>query len=154
MDWVYVLSCSNLNILNLKPDYLSILIGVNDVWHEKSFQNGVSAPKFKKVYGLLLEEVKEALPNVKLLLMEPFVLPGTATEDAFEWFRDEVALRAAAVKELAAEYACPFIALQEDLNRLTQLAPAEYWLRDGVHPTSFFHQFMADKWLEAFQTIR
>ena len=142
------------DILNLKPDYLSILIGVNDVWHEKSFQNGVSAPKFKKVYGLLLEEVKEALPDVKLLLMEPFVLPGTATEDAFEWFREEVALRAAAVKELAAEYACPFIALQEDLNRLTQLAPAEYWLRDGVHPTSFFHQFMADKWLEAFQTIR
>ena len=47
------------DIINLKPDYLSILVGVNDVWHERDAANGVSAPKFKKVYGMLLEELKE-----------------------------------------------------------------------------------------------
>ena len=67
------------DLISLKPDVLSILIGVNDVWHEYSHQNGVDAKKFERVYDLLLEEVKEALPNVRILILEPFVLPGTAT---------------------------------------------------------------------------
>lgn len=141
------------DIVNLKPDYVSILIGVNDVWHEKDLKNGVSSAKFKKVYGMLLEELREELPRTEIILMEPFVLPGTATEDAIDWFCDEVALRAAAVRALSVEYGCSFVALQDDLNRLTTIAPAEYWLKDGVHPTSFFHQFIADKWLETFQTM-
>lgn len=141
------------DIVNLKPDYMSILIGVNDVWHEKDKHNGVSAPKFKKVYGMMLEELREELPDIKIILLEPFVLEGTATEDAIDWFREEVALRAAAVRELAEEYQLPFIPLQEDLNKLTEQAPPSYWLRDGVHPTVFFHQYIADKWIETFHSI-
>ena len=141
------------DIVNLKPDYLSILIGVNDVWHEKSKGNGVSAPKFKKVYGMMLEELKEEFPEIKIILLEPFVLPGTATEDAFEWFKSEVDLRAKAVKELAEEFNLPFIPLQEDLDKLTEVAPAEYWLKDGVHPTVFFHQHIAKKWIDTFLAI-
>lgn len=141
------------DIINLKPDYMSILIGVNDVWHEKDWQNGVSTPKFKKIYGMLLEEVQEALPDIKIMLMEPFVLEGPATAGSIEWFREEVGQRAQAAKELADEFHLPFVPLQEDLDRLAQTAPATHWLVDGVHPTPFFHQYLADKWLEAFRTI-
>ena len=81
------------------------------------------------------------------------VLPGTATEDAFEWFKSEVDLRAKAVKELAEEFNLPFIPLQEDLDKLTEVAPAEYWLKDGVHPTVFFHQHIAKKWIDTFLAI-
>ena len=141
------------DILNLRPDYMSILIGVNDVWHEKDVNNGVSAPKFKKVYSLLLEELKEALPDMKIMLIEPFVLSGPATESSIDWFRDEVGLRADAVKELATEYQLPLISLQADLDRLSELAPTTHWLEDGVHPTVYFHQYLADKWIETFKTI-
>ena len=141
------------DIINLKPDYMSILIGVNDVWHEKDWQNGVSTPKFKKIYGMLLEEVQEVLPDIKIMLMEPFVLEGPATAGSIEWFREEVGQRAQAAKELADEFHLPFVPLQEDLDRLAQSAPATHWLVDGVHPTPFFHQYLADKWLEAFRTI-
>lgn len=140
------------DIINLKPDYISILIGVNDAWHEKDWKNGVSTPKFKRIYSMLLEEVQEALPNTKIMLMEPFVLNGSATEDAIEWFREEVGQRALATKELAEEFYLPFVPLQEDLDQLAQIAPTAYWLIDGVHPTPFFHQYLADKWLETFQT--
>ena len=142
------------DILNLKPDVMSILIGVNDVWAERVASNGVSAPKFKKVYGMLLEEVKEELPEIKIMLLEPFVLSGPKTESFISWFRDEVALRANAVKELAAEFNLPFIPLQDDLDKLSQIAPATHWLGDGVHPTVYFHQHMADKWIEAFNSFR
>ena len=39
-----------MDIINLKPDVMSILIGVNDVWHDFSMHNGVDAEKFYKIY--------------------------------------------------------------------------------------------------------
>lgn len=140
------------DIVNLKPDYLSILVGVNDVWHERDFGNGVSAPKFKKVYGMLLEELKEALPELKIMLLEPFVCSGEASARGdYEWFESEVFLRAKAVKELAEEYGLPFVPLQADLDALIPQATEQYWLFDGVHPTVNFHQYIAAKWIETFQ---
>ncbi|MBR6551360.1 MAG: hypothetical protein IKT89_00820 [Clostridia bacterium] len=68
-------------IINLKPDYMSILIGINDVWHEISSQNGVDDEKFRKILSMLIEEVKEALPDIKIIMLEPFVLKGPATEE-------------------------------------------------------------------------
>ena len=58
------------DLINHNPDYLSILIGVNDVWHELNEQNGVAAPKFEKIYSMLIEEIKEALPNIKIFILE------------------------------------------------------------------------------------
>jgi len=55
------------DIINLKPDFMSILIGVNDVWHEVDYMNdGVDADKYGMVYELLIQEVKAALPISKL----------------------------------------------------------------------------------------
>ena len=139
------------DILNLKPDYLSILVGVNDVWHELDDHNGVSAPKFRKIYGMLLEEIRQALPDTQILLLEPFVLRGTATAEHYPWFRQEVTARAAAVAELAREYGLPLLTLQADLDALEKTAPEGWWLYDGVHPTAHFHQYLADKWLALFR---
>ena len=139
------------DILNLKPDYLSILVGVNDVWHELDAHNGVSAPKFRKIYGMLLEEIRQALPDTQILLLEPFVLRGTATAEHYPWFRQEVTARAAAVAELAREYGLPLLTLQADLDALEKTAPEGWWLYDGVHPTAHFHQYLADKWLALFR---
>ena len=52
------------DIINLAPDYMSLLIGVNDVWHDFDFQNGVSADKYEKLYCMLIEEIREALRKV------------------------------------------------------------------------------------------
>jgi lysophospholipase L1-like esterase len=139
------------DILNLKPDYMSLLVGVNDVWHELDFGNGVDAQKYKKLYRTLLEEIREALPNTKIILLEPYVLTGCATDKYLDVFTAEVALRARAVRELAQEFHLPFIPLQKPLEELTQIAPADYWLADGVHPNIPFHQYIADQWLQVFR---
>lgn len=140
------------DIVTLKPDYMSILAGINGVW-KGMWGHGVSASKFKKVYRILLEELLAEFPDLKIMLLEPFVLPGLATENDLERFTSETYLRAQAVKELAEEFGLVFIPLQEDLNRLLEKAPAEYWLFDGVHPTPFFDQYIADKWIEAFAAM-
>ena len=146
------------DIINLKPDYMSLLIGVNDVWHELGGNNGVAPEKFEKIYGMLIEEIKEALPDIKIMLMEPFVLQGPATyseEDPTVWERFDSLVRAnaAAAKRVAEKYDLPFIELQAGFDALTEKAPAAYWLADGVHPTAAGHCFIKEQWLKTFKTL-
>lgn len=141
------------DIINLAPDYMSILIGVNDVWHELGKQNGVDADKYYKIYSMLIEEIKEALPNIKLMILEPFVLKTGATEEQWEVFSAEVAKRAAMAKRVAEENNIPFVPLQEGFNELEKKAPAAYWLRDGVHPSAKGHEFIKQQWIKAFKTL-
>ena len=141
------------DFINLKPDFISILIGVNDVWHEISRQNGVEAKKFEKVYGMLIEELQEALPQVKIMILEPFVLEGSATLADLSRFQKEVGLRQEGSKAVADKYRLPFVPLQEKMNQACFLASAEYWLYDGVHPTAAGHYLIAEQWLKTFQTM-
>ena len=142
------------DIINIKPDVLSILIGVNDAWHEFLNQNGVSTDKFVKIYKMLLDEVKEALPATMIILMEPFVLKSEGIAEYFEVFQKNVFEKARVVRQIAQEYGLPFVELQSDLDRLVQKAPNEYWLLDGVHPTIYFHQYIADKWIDTYKNVK
>lgn len=141
------------DIINLQPDVMSILIGVNDVWHEASSRNGVDAEKYFKVYDMLIEEVKAALPDIKIMILEPFVLKATATEAHWDYFRTETEKRAQMAKKIAEKHQLTFIPLQAGFDALTEKMPADYWLADGVHPTPIGHAFLRDKWIEAFHTL-
>ena len=143
------------DILNLKPDVMSILIGVNDVWHDTDDDcpNGVDADKFYKVYSMLISEIKEALPDIKIIILEPFVLKAAATEGKWDFFSTEVPLRAAAAKKVAEDFSLVFVPLQEGFDALEKTAPASYWLVDGVHPSAMGHQFIKQQWIKAFNTL-
>lgn len=138
------------DIINLKPDVLSILIGVNDVWHEFNFGDGVNPEKYFKIYSMLIEEVKEALPDIRIILMEPFVLKGTETEERWAEFQAEVKKTAAMAKKVADKYDLEFVPLQDKFDELSKAAPNEYWLRDGIHPTAAGHQILKTAWLKQF----
>lgn len=142
-----------LDIINLAPDYLSILIGVNDVWHEVSRQNGVDAEKYYRIYCMLIEEIKEALPNIKIMILEPFVLKAEATEEKWDIFRTEVKKRAEMARKVAEKYNLKFIPLQKKFDELATKAEPAYWLRDGVHPTAKGHEMIKREWIAAFQTL-
>lgn len=142
------------DIINIKPDVMSILIGVNDVWHEYSSNpNGVSAEKFFNVYSMLIEEVQEALPNLKIIIMEPFSLKGSGNESVWEDFDREVRLRAKMAKKIAQKYNLPFVELQNGFDELCKMQEASYWLADGVHPTPMGNEFIKAQWLNAFNNL-
>ncbi|MBO5917755.1 MAG: SGNH/GDSL hydrolase family protein [Oscillospiraceae bacterium] len=140
------------DIFDVKPDYMSILIGVNDVWHALTEDRGVDIDTYLQVYDDLLREIREKLPNTKVLLMEPFVNEGDATQERIEVFEGEIAMRSEAVQLLCAKHDVPFLSLQFDLYDLEEQHPAGHWTRDGVHPTLNFHEYMAQKWVKAFET--
>lgn len=147
------------DFINLHPDVASIYIGVNDVWHEINRQNGVSTEKFEKIYEMLLEEVYEALGEIKLILISPFVLLGTATvstedvPDRYERFRADVAEKAAVCKKLAEKYGLPLVELAPIFDAACERAPATHWTVDGVHPTVCGHELITREWLAAFSKI-
>ena len=142
------------DIINLKPDFMSILIGVNDVWHELGDSpNGVCADKFFKIYCMLIEEVKEALPDIKIMILEPFVLKAAATEENWEFFDTETKKRAEMARRVAEKYSLTFIPLQEGFDSLAALAPNNYWIGDGVHPTPKGHAYIKSKWLGAYDKL-
>ena len=141
------------DVINLRPDVMSILIGVNDVWHELSSQNGVSAEKYRKVYGMYVEEILAALPNVRILVLEPFVLHGPATDGSWDYFRKEVALRAEAARDVVETYGLTFVPLQRVFDAALEKADASYWTPDGVHPTTFGHELIAREWIRAFRSL-
>lgn len=144
------------DIINLKPDVMSILIGVNDVWHgldEKS-PNGVDEDRFYDVYCMLIEDVKKALPNIKIMILEPFVLKASATEGKWDVFKSEVEIRAQKAREVAQKYDLTFVELQSGFDTLCEKAPADYWLGDGVHPSANGHEFIKREWLKAYYAMR
>ncbi|MEE1046805.1 MAG: SGNH/GDSL hydrolase family protein [Clostridia bacterium] len=141
------------DLINLKPDVMSILIGINDVWHEVGEQNGVDAEKFFNVYSLIIEEVKAALPNIKIMIMEPFVLKARATEENWDYFETETAKRQEMAKKIAEKYNLKYIPLQDKFNEAAKLAPNDYWLGDGVHPTYAGHELIKREWIKAFKEL-
>ena len=138
---------------NHNPDLISILIGVNDVWHGIDGENGVELDRFEKVYRMLIEDTKKALPNVKLMLCEPFVLMGSATREAFDRF-EEVYKYAEVIKGLAKEYGLYFLPLQEKLDKASDAADTMTYLADGVHPAEAGARLIAEEWLKLFDTIK
>lgn len=128
--------------LDLKPDVLSILIGVNDAG------KGVTPAEYENIYDQLLSDTKAANTNIRLVICEPFTLPvGKMIENTN---------RAAAVKELqriaaalAKKHNATFVPFQSALDDACTRAPADHWVWDGVHPTYSGHQILADAWERA-----
>ena len=137
------------DVWNLKPDMLSILVGINDIWHEIGYGNGVDIVRFEKVYRMLIEDTLKVLPDIKIVIVEPFVLKvkGSIAETEYERF-SQIKEYAKVVKKIAEDYKCVFVPLQEKLDKAAEKYGAEYCLVDGVHPAIGGAYLIADEWLK------
>lgn len=133
--------------LSLKPDILSILIGVNDFWHKLEGRYDGTVKKYQDDFKALLDQTKQKLPEVKLIVGEPFAVTGIKAVDA-KWYPAFNDYRAAA-KEIADDFGAVFIPYQKVFDKAMQSAPGAYWTFDGVHTTLAGAQLMAEAWLAA-----
>jgi lysophospholipase L1-like esterase len=132
--------------LDLKPDVLSILIGVNDYWHARDGSYKGTVEKYKTDYHALIKRTKAALPKVKLVICEPFLLKAGKVDDA--WFPGFEGYRAAA-KRVADDAGAVFVPFQAMFDAASKIAPPALWAADGVHPTGDGAAIMASWWLKA-----
>ncbi|MEM1326214.1 MAG: SGNH/GDSL hydrolase family protein [Bacteroidota bacterium] len=140
------------DVLQLQPDVLSILIGVNDYWHTLNWDYKGTANSYRDDYRKLLERTKKALPNVKLLIAEPFYLAEGTAIDAPKWKSDFPAYQEVA-KGIAKEFDAVFIPFQSVFDEALKTAPTSYWAADGVHPSFAGSYLMATAWLEGFDKL-
>ena len=132
--------------LDLKPDVLSILIGVNDIWHKLNGRYDGTVEVYEQDYHALIERTKKALPSIKLVICEPFVLRCGAVDD--KWFPAFDGYRAAA-KRVCEAAGAVFVPFQTMFDRAIEHAPPEHWAGDGVHPSPAGAALMASAWLNA-----
>lgn len=130
--------------LDIKPSVLSILVGVNDFAHVHKWKGEGSVAKYESDYHALVKRTKDALPNVKLIICEPFVLKVGLVDDS--WLPGFAEYRAAA-KRVAEKGGARFVEFQTMFDRAVKFAPPETWAADGVHPSTLGAALMARWWL-------
>ncbi len=135
----------------LKPHVVSILIGVNDIWHTLNGKYNGTVEIYERDYRALIERTQRELPGVRLVICEPFVLRCGAVND--KWFPEFDGYRAAA-RRVATEYHTAFVPFQATFDQAVKMAGPEYWAKDGVHPTMAGAALMAQTWLDTVLPAR
>lgn len=130
----------------LQPDYLSILIGINDTWRMFDQNIPSSINEFETRYRKILEQTKKQT-KAKLVLCTPFVLPDPPDRTAW---REDVEKRVAVTHKLAEEYNAKLVPFDQLFDTAAKSAPCTHWLIDGVHPTKAGYELMADLWMQVF----
>jgi len=132
--------------IDLRPDFISIMIGINDVWHAFNKKiEPVSLEQFTINYRTILQMIRDHL-DAQILLMEPYVLH---TREEFELWRPDLDPKREAVKELAEEFGAIFVPIDSIMQEAAQKLEPGFWCPDGVHPAPAGHGLIAKAWLEA-----
>ncbi|NOU64041.1 lysophospholipase [Paenibacillus sp. LMG 31461] len=141
----------NEDALSLRPDVISILVGVNDAARIVNGEHGGASDRFERAYRHLLEETSEVLPGAGIVLCEPFILKLPQVSDRWEIWQERIVCYQDIVRKLADEFGAVFVPLQSTFNEACMLAEPSYWIWDGVHPTAAGHGLIAKQWLSVVQ---
>jgi lysophospholipase L1-like esterase len=139
--------------LDLKPDVLSILAGINDtdaVINKPA--EAISLDQFESMYRSLLADSKNQNPDILFVLGLPFVYPVGKRAENWERWRDDTAKRQAVVRKLATEFDAVLVDYPALFDNAITKAPVDYWIWDGIHPTVFAHELMAREWIKQVST--
>ncbi|OGV46667.1 MAG: GDSL family lipase [Lentisphaerae bacterium GWF2_44_16] len=129
--------------LSFKPDIVSILIGVNDVWRRYDKNDPTSTADFRSSYLSILQALQPL--NCQIVMMEPFLLP--VPQDRKAW-REDLDPKITAVRELASEFADVYVPLDGIFASAACRHENKYWAPDGVHPSAQGHALIASSWRE------
>ncbi|HEY8458345.1 MAG TPA: SGNH/GDSL hydrolase family protein [Actinopolymorphaceae bacterium] len=127
--------------LELGPDVVSILIGINDTWRRYSDGEATPIDEFERDYRRMLVSVREEL-DADLVLVEPFLIP--VNEDQQAW-RADLGPKVDVIRRLAREFGASCLAVESDFIRPG--VPTSVWTDDGVHLTQAGHALLAQRWL-------
>lgn len=134
------------DVLALKPNILSVLIGTNDVgeWlKEHPSDESFDYKDWESRYRSLLHNMKAQNGSVKLILGTPFV--SKTTSAVRQQMTDKLS---AIVRRIAKDERAVCVPFDSLFNQLQRRQPNNrYWIWDGIHPTAAGHQQMADLWI-------
>lgn len=128
--------------LDLKPDLVSILVGINDVMPYWSAPTSLES--FEADYRDILEQTRR-LGEIQFVLMEPFLLPSNANYAEADRI---LAPMIEVVKDLSKEFKTFLIPLNDIFASAFNENNQYHWSVDGVHPTLAGHALIAQSWIK------
>jgi len=130
--------------VDIKPDLLSVLIGTNDAGRE------VGVEDYERDYRFILSESRKANPELRIVLMDPFVVrAGKYTDEAlYSQHRTNVERYGVIVERIARDFDAVHIKLQEVFDCAAQAVSPEHWIWDGIHPLPQGHELIARNWIQ------
>lgn len=144
------------DVIGLKPDVLSVLIGINDIL--AYLDSGASKPfdwdGWQHRYKALLDSARSANPKLRIILGAPVMARAGrfATDSAYTAARRLVTECRNRVEQLAKDEGAAFVPycdiIDDAIRRHPSVKPS-HWIWDGVHPTPAGHSLMARAWVEA-----
>lgn len=135
--------------LDLNPDIISILIGINDVASEIDQKpTALNNVEFENKYRKLILDTRKANSAIVLVLCLPFVAPVGKRNTNFEDWNQATIEKARSIQKLAKEYDAVLVNFPQVLEKAIKKASADYWIWDGIHPTVPFHTLMAREWIK------
>lgn len=139
--------------LELKPDMLSLLVGINEVnaMAEKK-EEALDAKAFENTYRKLLTSCRKKNPDLLIVLGLPFFFAAGWRKNLYEKWHPLTFERAKIVKQIAADFDAVLIDYPIVFEEAQQRAPIDYWIWEGVHPTVFGHELMAREWIKQVST--
>lgn len=150
------------------PDILSILIGVNGNGNfDGNYPEGVEEHlrSFDETYRFLLTSAREKNPDLKIVLIEPFILPVAQVKPHYDVFYPIFCRKQEIVAKIAEDFNAVFVPVQKKLEEAVEKSaplltengcttdPCAYWMWDGIHPTEALHWMISELWLEAARDI-
>ncbi len=130
--------------LDLKPDWVSVLIGVNDCWRRYDGNDPTPAEVFEKHYRDILD--RSRTQKIGIIICEPFVLPCPPDREAW---REDIDPKIHVARKLAREFAAVFVPFDGIFAARSVAQPPAFWAADGVHPSLAGHALMAHEWIKA-----
>lgn len=131
--------------LDLKPNVVSIMIGINDTWRRFDSNDPTSTEDYERACRNILRSTLDRL-KAKLILIEPFLLP--VPPDRKNW-RIDLDPKLDIVRRLAKEFKATLVPMDSIFAEAARKRDAAYWAPDGVHPTLPGHALIAMSWLKA-----
>jgi acyl-CoA thioesterase I len=139
------------DVIDERPDILTVLIGVNDTWRRYDSGDPTSAVAFERGYAELLDAALTSGIQ-RLVLMEPFLIPIDAAQE--QWRTEDLDAKIAATRALAERFDATLIGLDGLLNDAARQDGSTAIAADGVHPTDVGHELIARAWWEAIAPLR
>lgn len=127
--------------IDLQPDVVSILIGINDVWRRYDDNDPTTAQEYEAGYREILTRVKEET-RAKIIIMEPFLLHYP--KDRLSW-RVDLDPKRKVAQQLAEEFDADYIRLDDIFRKQVETNEPQFWAADGVHPTQAGHRLIAEE---------
>lgn len=135
------------DLVDLDPDIVTVLIGINDTWRRFDNNDPTSAEEFRDRYETILKTIKEKT-HAKIVMIEAFLIYGSGKEE----FREDLNAKLDETRKLAVKYADKFIPLNGLLAKALVGEDAyepEDLSADGIHPAEAGKALIADYVSEA-----